>query len=72
MFANQSPMNRVTTIQKIINKKKGGAYLEIGVLAGDTFLRIKASHKLGVDTNFEISPTKKLIYYLKNWSNFFK
>ena len=64
-------MNRVTTIQKIINNKKGGTYLEIGVLAGDTFLRIKASHKLGVDPSFEISPTKKLRYYLKNWANFF-
>ena len=40
-------------------------------MAGDTFLRIKASHKLGVDPSFEISPTKKLRYYLKNWSNFF-
>ena len=66
-----SPMNRVSVLQKIINKKKGGTYLEIGILAGDTFLRIKASHKLGVDPNFEISSTKKIRYYIKNWSNFF-
>jgi hypothetical protein len=52
-------MNRVSTLQKIINKKKGGTYLEIGILAGDTFLRIKATHKLGVDPNLEISSTKK-------------
>ncbi|MDO9530344.1 MAG: class I SAM-dependent methyltransferase [Syntrophales bacterium] len=70
-MANTSRMNRVTILQKIINKKKGGTYLEIGVLAGDTFLRIKASHKLGVDPNFEISPTKKLRYYIKNCSNIF-
>jgi Methyltransferase domain len=66
-----SPMNRVSTLQKIINKKKGGTYLEIGILAGDTFLRIKATHKLGVDPNLEISSTKKARYYLKNWANFF-
>jgi len=70
-MVNTSLMNRVTILQKIINKKKGGTYLEIGVLAGDTFLRIKASHKLGVDPNFEISPTKKLRYYMKNPSNLF-
>ena len=66
-----SQMNRVTILQKIIDRKKGGTYLEIGVLAGDTFLRIKASHKMGVDPNFEISPIKKLRYYIKNPSNIF-
>ncbi len=65
-MANTFLMSRGTVLQKIINKKKGVTYLEIGVLAGDTFLRIKASHKLGVDPNFEISPTKKLRYYMKN------
>jgi hypothetical protein len=64
-------INRVTVLQKIINRKRAATYLEIGVLAGDAFLRIKAKHKWGVDPNFEIEPIKKLRYYMKNISNIF-
>jgi len=64
-------MNRVTVLQEIINKRRAATYLEIGVLAGDTFLRIKARHKWGVDPNFEIEPMKKARYYMKNISNIF-
>ena len=38
-------MNRVAVVQKIIDNKKAKTYLEIGVLAGDTFLRIKIRNK---------------------------
>jgi len=64
-------MNRVTVLQKIINKKRASTYLEIGVLSGDTFLRIKTRHKWGVDPHFEIEPVKKWRYYIKNPFNVF-
>jgi len=63
--------NRVNVIQEIIDRKKAKTYLEIGVRAGDAFLKIKATHKLGVDPNFVISPTKKFRYYFKNPYNLF-
>ena len=64
-------MNRVAVVQKIIDNKKAKTYLEIGVLAGDTFLRIKIRNKWGVDPNFEIEPLKKFRYYFKNPFNIF-
>jgi len=64
-------MNRIKVIQRIIDQKKASTYLEIGVLAGDAFLRIKARQKWGVDPHFEIEPLKKLRYYIKNPSNIF-
>ena len=70
-MANTDRMNRVTLLQQIINREKDVSYLEIGVLAGDTFLRIKARHKWGVDPDFGISPVKKARYYLKNFFNIF-
>lgn len=70
-MANTDRINRVTLLQKIINRKKNVSYLEIGVLAGDTFLRIKARHKWGVDPDFGIEPVKKARYYLKNLFNVF-
>ena len=70
-MTNTALMNRVTVLQEIINKRRAATYLEIGVLAGDTFLRIKARHKWGVDPNFEIEPMKKARYYMKNISNIF-
>jgi hypothetical protein len=70
-MAAKARINRVTVIQKIIDEKRAKTYLEIGVLAGDTFLRIKAKHKWGVDPHFEIEPLKKLRYYLKNPFNIF-
>lgn len=70
-MAGTDRVSRVTLLQKIINRKKNVSYLEIGVLAGDTFLRIKARHKWGVDPDFGISPVKKTRYYLKNFFNIF-
>ncbi len=64
-------INRINIIQNIIDRKKAKTYLEIGVRAGDAFLRIKATCKLGVDPNFVISPTKKFRYYFKNPYNIF-
>lgn len=44
-------MNRVDVIQSILGKIKGSTYLEIGILRGDTFNKIKAKVKYGVDIN---------------------
>jgi hypothetical protein len=70
-MSGRAIMNRVTVVQKIIDNKKAKTYLEIGVLAGDTFLRIKTKNKWGVDPNFEIEPLKKFRYYFKNPFNIF-
>jgi len=64
-------MNRIDVIQKIIDRKKARTYLEIGVRAGDAFLKIKARNKYGVDPCFAISPWKKFRYYFKNPYNVF-
>lgn len=64
-------MDRVSVIQKIIDNKKAKTYLEIGVLAGDAFLRIRAKRKWGVDPQFKIEPVKKFRYYFKNPLNIF-
>lgn len=64
-------MDRITIIQKIIDKNKANTYLEIGVLAGDAFLRIKVKNKWGVDPHFIIEPLKKFRYYFKNPFNIF-
>ena len=70
-MSGKAIMNRVTVVQKIIDNTKAKTYLEIGVLAGDTFLRIKIKNKWGVDPNFEIEPLKKFRYYFKNPFNIF-
>lgn len=64
-------MSRVEVVQKIIDNKKAKTYLEIGVLAGDAFLRIKIKNKWGVDPHFTIEPFKKFRYYFKNPFNIF-
>jgi hypothetical protein len=70
-MSGKAIMNRVTVVQKIIDNTKAKTYLEIGVLAGDTFLRIKIKNKWGVDPNFEIESLKKIRYYFKNPFNIF-
>jgi hypothetical protein len=65
-MVGKAKLNRVTVIQKIIDKKRAKTYLEIGVLAGDAFLRIKIKNKWGVDPHFIIEPLKKFRYYFKN------
>ena len=67
-------MNRVDIIQAVIDRKKSTRkdvnYLEVGVLAGDAFFRIKANYKIGVDPNFTFSRLKQLRYCFKNPTNF--
>jgi hypothetical protein len=70
-MSDKAKINRVTVIQKIIDKKRAKTYLEIGVLAGDAFLRIKIKRKWGVDPHFIIEPLKKIRYYFKNPFNIF-
>ena len=62
-------MNRITVIQKIIDKKKAKNYLEIGVQRGRCFLKIKAKNKIAVDPCFQINTTKKIRHLCKNISN---
>ena len=70
-MSNKAKMSRVTVIQKIIDNKRAKTYLEIGVLAGDAFLRIKIKNKWAVDPHFIIEPLKKIRYYFKNPFNIF-
>ncbi|MDI6742629.1 MAG: class I SAM-dependent methyltransferase [Smithella sp.] len=65
-MAGPKKIDRIKVVQDIINRKKSTNYLEIGVLAGDAFLRIKSRRKWAVDPDFMISPAKKIRYYFKN------
>lgn len=64
-------IDRIKIVQDIINRKKSANYLEIGVLAGDAFLRIMSRRKWAVDPEFKIGPAKKFRYYFKNPYNMF-
>ena len=64
-------IDRIKIVQDIINRKKSANYLEIGVLAGDAFLRIMARRKWAVDPEFKIGLAKKFRYYFKNPYNMF-
>lgn len=67
-------MNRIDIIQAFIDQKKTQkpvTYLEIGVLAGDAFFRVKARYKIGVDPNFTFTKGKQVRYCLKNPTNIF-
>lgn len=64
-------IDRIKVVQDIINHKKAANYLEIGVLAGDAFLRIMSRRKWAVDPEFKIAPAKKFRYYFKNPYNMF-
>lgn len=64
-------MNRALIIQEFINsnKNKNITYLEIGVLSGDAFFRIRAKNKIAVDPVFSFSGWKRFRYMVKNPSN---
>jgi hypothetical protein len=70
-MAGPKKMDRIRVVQNIINHQKTTNYLEIGVLAGDAFLRIKSRRKWAVDPDFMITPAKKFRYYFKNPYNIF-
>ena len=52
-------MDRIEVVQETLKRIKAAYYLEIGVAAGDCFLKIKAPHKIAVDPHPEISRKKK-------------
>jgi len=56
-------MDRIEIIQKILDKKKGKTYLEVGVAAGDAFLSINAEKKLGIDP---IPPVEEICRVIDN------
>jgi len=62
-------MNRRVLIQKIIDKKGLGNYLEIGVRRGRIFLPVRAKKKMAVDPEFKISIKDKVAWSLKNPCN---
>ena len=53
-------MNRLTVLQKIINRFKAKTYLEIGVQTGVIISNINASKKIGIDPNFSFPKKLKL------------
>jgi hypothetical protein len=64
-------MNRVQVIQALADRLGARTYLEIGVQAGDTFLRLKIRKKIGVDPRFSISGLAKLRWIRWNALNIF-
>jgi len=62
-------MNRLEIIQKIIDRTEARNYLEIGLAAGKTFLRIKARRKIAVDPCIGISKWKRIRWRFKNLYN---
>lgn len=62
-------MNRRALIQRILDKKGSGNYLEIGVRRGRTFLPMRAKRKIAVDPEFKISIKDKVVWNLKNPCN---
>lgn len=62
-------MHRLDVIQGILDRKRGATYLEIGVRAGQVFLRVRARRKIAVDPEFKISALRRLRYCLENPSN---
>jgi len=64
-------MTRTEVIQKIIDKKKAGNYLEIGTASGANFLPIVSRRKVAVDPCFSISPGRRALWTLRNFSNVF-
>lgn len=62
-------MYRTDLIQRIIDEKRARTYLEIGVSAGDNFLRIKAKKKIAVDPRIKIRRSKHVLHTLLNPCN---
>ena len=62
-------MDRINVLQTLIDDRNARTYLEIGVSAGNTFLRIKARQKIAVDPKLKMSRTKRLRHLLTNPCN---
>lgn len=62
-------MNRVTIINGLLAAGGFRSYLEIGVKAGSTFLKIRTSDKIAVDPDFVIDWKYKVWMTLKNPAN---
>lgn len=57
-----TPMKRYDVVQKVISRIAGRTYLEIGIDTAESFTRIEAERKIGIDP----VPTKNLIEQLMN------
>ncbi len=62
-------MDRLKVLQTIIDRIKARTYLEIGVSAGNTFLRVRAPKKIALDPRFKMSGRKRLRFMLTNPCN---
>ena len=62
-------INRITAIQKIINRINAQTYLEIGTSHGECFLKIIAPNKIAVDPVTNINWLKRIFYGARNISN---
>ncbi len=66
-------MKRTEVIQRILDKKKAPAYLEIGMGTGKNFFKIKARQKAAVDPHFKFPAKRKLAWLFRNpWNLFAK
>jgi len=64
-------MDRINVLQRVIAHRSARTYLEIGVSAGNTFLRLEARKKIAVDPKIKIRRTKRLLFTLINPCNRF-
>ena len=76
MFAPQSRrggiigvMDKREVVCRIVRAFENPGYLEIGVLKGGTFLRVRARRKVAVDPAFRISALRKAKWHIRNPSN---
>jgi SAM-dependent methyltransferase len=64
-------MHRTEIIQAFIDRIGARVYLEIGVKRGDTFLSIRAPHKIAVDPAPRISRRSRVRSWIRNPRNLF-
>lgn len=64
-------IDRISIIQKIVDKMRAKVYVEIGIRDGSCFLRIKAPNKIAVDPVMAIPSKVKRRYYFKYYRNLF-
>lgn len=62
-------INRITVIQRFINRINARTYLEIGTSHGECFLKIIAPNKIAVDPVTKINWIKRIFYDVGNISN---
>ncbi len=62
-------MNRIDVLQQLLDQRPQATYLEIGVQRGNVLLNLRASRKIAVDPEFQISRLQRWTSGLTNRSN---